>query len=468
MSKEKLVRTVRIRTKRKVGNLGVLTTALGNAGASIGEIATVKLGHNYTIRDFSLFLNDKDHLRMVLRSIDSLPDSDVIEVQDNVRRLHMAGKIKMVSRVPLTDINMLRTVYVPGAKEIVRRIQRHPEEALSYTSVGRTVGIVSNGSGLLGVGRVSPRAMLPMLEGKAALLADMVGISGLPLPLDVQNEADFVETVLRIAPSCEAILLDAMPAPRGQRVCDTLDKKLNIPIYHDDADSPAVIGLAAFINACGRASLDPMKVKVGQIGLGTAGGSIARLLMRYTENPVWGDDIHPEAMNQHVAEGGIILSLAEIMASCDVIIANTGHGRVIKPSLVREGQVIIALSEPEPEIETYDATLAGAALAADGKSVHKAVVFPGMLLGAMWVRARTINDEMRVAAALSLASQAEEGDLVPAPLTDGVHAKVAAAVTAAAISSGVAQNEVDDDEIRPEHFEQVIHGWRDSGALTIS
>ena len=94
MSKEKLVRTVRIRTKRKVGNLGVLTTALGNAGASIGEIATVKLGHNYTIRDFNLFLNDKDHLRMVLRSIDSLPDSDVIEVQDNVRRLHMAGKIK--------------------------------------------------------------------------------------------------------------------------------------------------------------------------------------------------------------------------------------------------------------------------------------------------------------------------------------------------------------------------------------
>ena len=152
----------------------------------------------------------------------------------------------------------------------------------------------------------------------------------------------------------------------------------------------------------------------------------------------------------------------------EVIIANTGHGRVIKPSMVREGQVIIALSEPEPEIETYDATLAGAALAADGKSVHKAVVFPGMLLGAMWVRARTINDEMRIAAALSLASQVEEGDLVPAPLSDGVHAKVAASVTAAAISSGVAQNDIDDDEIRHDHFEQVIQEWRETGAFQMS
>ncbi|MBL93301.1 MAG: NAD-dependent malic enzyme 1 [Myxococcales bacterium] len=467
MSKEKLVRTVRIRTKRKVGNLGVLTTALGNAGASIGEIVTFKLGHNYTIRDFSLFLNDKDHLRMVLRSVDSLPDSEVIEVQDNVRRLHQDGKVRMMSRVPLTDINLLRTVYVPGAKEIVRRIQRHPEEALTYTGVGRTVGIVSNGSGLLGVGRVNPRAMLPMLEGKAALLADMVGISGLPLPLDVTDESHFVDTVLRLAPACGALLLDAMPAPRGQRVCSTLDKELDIPIYHDDADSPAVIGLASFVNACARAGLDPLEVKVGQVGLGTAGGSIARLLMRYTENPVLGDDIHPEAINQHVAEGGIAANLDEIMKTCDVVIANTGHGRVIKPSQVQPGQVIIALSEPEPEIETYDATLAGAALAADGKSVHKAVVFPGMLLGAMWVRARTINDEMRVAASLSLASQVEEGDLVPSPLTDGVHAKVAASVTAAAISSGVAQIDVDDDEIRAEHFEKVIHGWRDSGTFAL-
>ena len=467
MSKEKLVRTVRIRTKRKVGNLGVLTTALGNAGASIGEIVTYKLGHNYTIRDFSLFLDDKDHLRMVLRSIDSLPSSEVIEVQDNVRRLHHDGKVKMTSRVPLKDINLLRTVYVPGAKEIVRRIQRHPEEALIYTGVGRTVGIVSNGSGLLGVGRVPPRAMLPMLEGKAALLADMVGISGLPLPLDVTEEAQFVETVLRLAPACGALLLDAMPAPRGQRVCASLDRALQIPVYHDDADSPAVIGLASFINACDRANLDPLKVKVGQVGLGTAGGSIARLLMRYTENPVLGDDIHPEAVNQHVAEGGIAASLEDIMKTCDVVIANTGHGRVIKPSQVQSGQVIIALSEPEPEIETYDATIAGAAFAADGKSVHKAVVFPGMLLGAMWVRARTINDEMRVAASLSLASQAEEGDLVPSPLAGGVHAKVAAAVTAAAISSGVAQVDVDDDEIRAQHFENVIDGWRGTGALSL-
>jgi malate dehydrogenase (oxaloacetate-decarboxylating) len=456
MPHEKLVRTVRVRTRRKVGNLGVLTTALGDAGASIGEIVTVKLGHNYTIRDFNLFLNDEDHLHMVLRSVDSLSDSDVIEVRDRVRAVHSDGKISTVSRVPIRDVNTMRTVYMPGVQEIVQLVDDDPSSAELYTGVGRTVAVVSNGAGLLGVGKVKPAAMLPMLEGKAAILAEFAGLSALPLALEVQEEGRFVDSIASLAPSCGAVLLDGIPTPRGTQIQKRLDEALSLPVFHDDADSPAVVGLAAVFNAVKRAEMDLDSVTIGQVGLGTAGGAIARLIMATTGRPVWGEDIHPEAVNRHVALGGRAASLDEIMKTCDVVVANTGHGDVIPPSLVREGQAIIALSEPYPEIETYEATLAGARFAADGKAVHKAVVFPGTLLGAMTVKAKTINDDMRVAAARTLADHAEEGDLVPTPLTEHVHAAVAGAVARAAVESGVAGREVDDDDVRMESFAELI------------
>lgn len=457
MPRGKLVRTVRIQTRRKVGNLGILTTALGDAGASIGEIVTVKLGHNFTIRDFNLFLDDADHLRMVLRSVDSLADSTVIEVRDKVRAIHADGKVRTVSNMPLGDINTMRTAYLPGAQEIVRRIDEDPSAAGLYTGVGRTVAIVSNGSGMLGVGRVKPQAMLPMLEGKAALLSELAGLSSLPLAIDAADEDAFVETIARLAPSMGAILIDSVPAPRGGRIAATLDDMLPIPVFHDDADSPAAVGLAAVLNACKRAGLDIDTVSIGQVGLGTAGGGIARLVMAYTGRPVKGEDIHPESVARHVAAGGIGASLEDIMATCDVVVANTGHGDVIPASLVREGQVIIALSEPYPEIETYDATMAGAVFAADGKAVHKAVVFPGTVLGALHAKATHINDAMLVAAALTLAENAEDGDLVPTPLTASIHAKVAAAVAAAAVASGVAGATFDEDDLDERGLSQLIH-----------
>ncbi len=455
-----LVRTLRIRSNRKAGVLGILTTALGDAGASIGEISTLKIGHNYTLRDFSLLLDDVEHLQSVLDAVSTLADSDIVEVVNPVTDAHFGGKIRMTSRADLEHLTGLYAAVSPGAREMVRILDDNPLLADIYTTVQRTVAIITDGAELPGVGKVHARAMLPVLEGKAALLAKLAGLSALPLVLAVETEDEFIETVARIAPSCGAILLDAMAAPRGARAVQKLSDKLQMPLLHDDADGPAIIGLAAIINACKRVGRDIRDVTVGQIGLGTAGGAIARLVMKHTGNAVLGEDVHPAAVSRHVNFGGRASSMEEIMQKADVVVANTGHAGVISPSMVREGQVIIALSEPRPEIEPYDAMLAGAAFAVDGRAINTAVVFPGVLLGALAVKAKAIDDEMRIAAAVTMAENAEEGDLVPTPMQELIHAKVAAAVARAAVAQGLAQRKIDPALLTLETMNDLVAGRR--------
>jgi malate dehydrogenase (oxaloacetate-decarboxylating) len=460
LSSPGLVRTLRIRSRRKAGGLGILTTALGDTGASIGEIQTVRIGHNYTLRDFDLLLDDAEHLGHVLSAIGELRDSEIVEVRDTVRDVHLGGKIRTRCRARITGLAALSSAYLPGVREVVHAIEDEPRLADSFTSVRRTVALVTDGSGLVGLGKVQAGAMLPVIEGKAMLLAQFAGLSSLPLCLDVDSEDQLVDTVAALAPSCGAVLLESVAAPRGPRAAQKLADRLKKPIYHDDADSPAIVGLAAIINACRRAGLDLGQVQIGQIGLGTAGGAISRLVMKHIKRPVLGDDVHPAAISRHVSAGGTASSLDEIMATCDVVVANTGHSGVISPSKVREGQVVIALSEPRPEIEPYDAQLAGAAFAADGKAISSATAAPGVLLGALAVKATAISDDMRIAAAVTMAEAAEDDDLVPTPLDAGVHAKIAAAVARAAVTTGLAQDEVREELLTASVFELVIRDER--------
>jgi len=456
-----LVRTLRIRTRRKFGNLGLLTAALGDAGASIGEILTEKIGHSFTVRDFNLVLDDEAHLEAVTLSIDALSDSEILEVINSVKEVHLGGKIRSVSSVPLFDTTSMQTAIVPGVGEIVALIDDDPALAHIYTAVGRTVAIISDGTGLSGVGRVRSLAMLPILEGKAALLSSFAGLNSLPLVLDARDEDALAEAIRAIAPSCSGILIDAVAGARAVRVHKRLSESLGLPIFHDDSDAPAIAGLAAMMNACRYADLNLHEVQIGQLGLGTAGSAIAALAMKYTGRAVLGDDVHPGSLGKHVALGGKSSNLEEIMATCDVVVANTGHAGVIPPNLVREGQAILALSEPRPEIEPYEATLAGAAFAADGQAMNKAVVLPGVFLGALAVRATEINDNMKIAAALTLARVAPPGDLLPTPLEDSVHAQVASAVATAAIESGLSRADVAEERLSPSSFEAIVRGERD-------
>ena len=455
-----LTRTFRIRSTRKPGGLGLLTTAFGDIGVSIGDVGTVRIGHNFTIRDFHLLLEDDEQVEAVVDAVALLEGSELLEIIDTAELIHRGGKIRTVSRVPLDDQHSMAAANVPGVKQVVRRIADDPALADVFSSIARTVAVVTDGSGVLGLNRVSPMAALPVVETKCAFLAKLAGLSGLPLCLDVPTEDRLIETLTALRPSYSALIIESVAAPRGQRVAQRLADKLQVPVFHDGADGPAIAGLAAILGACKKVGRDFASIQVGQIGLGTAGGAISRLVMKHQGKPVLGEDFHPGAVSKHVAHGGLHGSIDEIMARCDVVVMNTGHPGLVQPSQVREGQIIIALGEPRPEIEPFDAALAGAALAADGKSISTAAVYPGVLLGALAVKARVLDDAMRIAAALAMVDLADAADLVPVPLQPGIHAAIAVAVAKAAVAAGNAAITIDPALLTIAVFEEVIADQR--------
>ncbi len=438
----------------------MLTTALGEAGVSIGDIETVRIGHNFTLRDFHLLLDDEDHLATALAAVAGLDGSEVVEVIHTPAVVHFGGKIRTVSRVDLDTQRDISAVHVPGVKEIVQRIADTPALVDTYTSVARTVGVVTDGTGVVGLNRVPPGAALPVVETKCAFLSTLVGLTGLPLSVDAATEDRLVDTLVALRPSYSALLIESVAAPRGPRVAQRLAEKLQIPVYHDAADGPAIVGLTAILGACRKVGRDISTITIGQIGLGTAGGAISRLVMKFQGKPVYGEDFHPAAISRHIAHGGIASSISEIMSTCDLVVMNTGHPGLVPPEMVRQGQIIIALGEPRPEIEPYAAAQAGAAFVADGKSISTAAAYPGLLLGALAVKARGITDAMRIAAAKAMVDLADEADIVPVPLQPNIHAAVAVAVALAAVADGQAGVDVDVDLLTEETFNDVIADLR--------
>jgi malate dehydrogenase (oxaloacetate-decarboxylating) len=210
---------------------------------------------------------------------------------------------------------------------------------------------------------------------------------------------------------------------------------------HDDQHGTAVVCLAALTNACRQTNTDIKKAVIGQIGLGAAGNAIARMMMKLTGNPVLGADLSMDAVKRLEAAGGKGSSLNEIMSKCDIVIATTGASGLIKPDMVRAGQIILALSNPNPEIDPEIAMQRGAAFAADGKMVNNVLGFPGIFRGIVDANAPRITHEMLIAAAQTIADMTPPGELVPSPLDKAVHRAVARAVAMTAIEQGLARAE---------------------------
>jgi malate dehydrogenase (oxaloacetate-decarboxylating) len=271
------------------------------------------------------------------------------------------------------------------------------------------------------------------MEGKAALFADLVGLSGVPILLSETHPDRVVETVAAMELSFGAIQLEDIAAPECFEIERKLRERVAKPVLHDDQHGTAVVALAALINAAKQAGRSLRDSVIGQIGLGAAGTGIVRLLRAYGVERVLGADRSPDAIARVVALGGEGASLQEIMARADIVIATTGVKGLIKPEWVRPGQVILALSNPDPEIEPLVARQRGAAFAADGKGINNVLAFPGLFKGALSARVSHFSDAMLMAAANAIANLAGADELVPDPLDKTVHERVTEAVHAAAI-----------------------------------
>lgn len=435
----RIMRTVRVRNEQRHGILASLLTALSNMGAGVGSIQLVNETTSSVVRDITVYAENVEHMDKVIEAMHANEGTRVIEVRDEVLALHTKGKIAIRSRFPVDSIATLRRVYTPGVAEVCLKIADDPALARLYTSVSHFVAIITDGSAVLGLGDIGPLASMPVMEGKAMLMETLVGLSGLPILLNTKDPDEMIHAIATIAPTFAAIQLEDISAPRCFEVEQRLQAMLDIPVLHDDQHGTAVVSTAALRVAANRTRVDINKAVIGQIGLGAAGNAIGKMLMRLTGNPVLGADLNESAVARFVKDGGKKSSLGEIMSECDIVIATTGAPNLIKPEMVRKGQIILALSNPNPEIDPDVAIANGAVFAADGKSVNNVLGFPGIFRGAVDANAPRITHEMLIAAVDVLVEMTPIGELMPNPLDKKVHLEVARAVAQTAMKQGIAR-----------------------------
>ncbi|HXQ31931.1 MAG TPA: malic enzyme-like NAD(P)-binding protein [Steroidobacteraceae bacterium] len=428
----KIPEILMIETIHQPGSLAAVLQVIAEAGLTIDHLQELKRDQGRTLWEITLEMDEAADPGLYQR-LAKLPAARFIGKSDRVFNSHRGGKIRMSASLPINTNQVLRDVYTPGVARVCLAIRTDPACAYDYTSLGRTVAVVTNGTAVLGLGDVGPLAGLPVMEGKAALFASLVGINGIPILVDEKDPARVVAAVTSIEKSFGAIQLEDFAAPACFEIESQLRQRLRKPVLHDDQHGTAVVVLAALHNALRRLERRLEDSVIGQIGLGAAGCGIVRLLRAHGAERIFGADRNPLALDRLETLGGRRATLEAIMASCDIVIATTGVKGLIRPEMVRPGQVIFALSNPDPEIEPVLALAHGAVFAADGKGINNVLGFPGLFKGALEARASQFTDRMLMAAARAIADLAPGADLVPGALDPAVHAAVAESVRQAAI-----------------------------------
>ena len=422
---------LRIKSPHRPGKLGLLLTVLGEEGALVGDIETLFIGKDHSFRNITISIFDEVHLDAIKTAINNRTEVEILEIEDIVFKRHEGGKIHSKRKQELRRLEDLRYIYTPGVARVCRRIMNHPESYRKYTNIGNSVGIFTNGTRVLGLGEIGVLPSMPVMEGKAVIYDQFVGISATPILVDTKDPDEFIETVERIAPTFGGIHLEDIRIPDCFYIETELIKRLNKPVMHDDQHGTATVLLAAVLSALRQIGrTDDDSLVFAQLGLGAAGFGIAKLMIDYGFNVI-GVDPMPESQKRLTNYGGKIASLEEAMDVADIVIATTGVVGLIGPDIVRKGQVILSLSNPQPEIFPEEALAAGASFASDGKSVNNALAYPGLFKAALEVNAKEINAKMKIAAAKAISEMAETGELVPSIFHEKVHQHVVKAVVAA-------------------------------------
>ena len=434
--------TYRVEIPHKQGQLARVMGAIAEGQGLIGDVVTISLGHDSSIREITVEVRDPDQAERIAGLIEALPEVQVLWHQDRALIRHEGGKLRIDPVHPVRSLQQMRDVYTPGVARVCRALAEHPELAGRYTMISRSVAVCTNGTRVLGLGDIGPVASMPVMEGKAVFYRQFAGISAMPILIDTGEVELFVETVIRIAPTFGGIHLEDISAPACFEIERRLIEALDKPVMHDDVHGTAVVSVAATIVACRYAGIELRTATVGQLGLGAAGYGIAALMVDGGVRRVIAYD-PVEGTHARAREKGIeVVSMETVMREADVVVATTGRAGLIEPGMVREGQVILALTNPDPEIDPEQAERAGAAFAADGRSVNNVLGYPGIFLGALRAGAKEINVAMKLAAAEAIAGLAGERQLVPDALDQRVHEGVAEAVQRAAERTGAARPEL--------------------------
>jgi malate dehydrogenase (oxaloacetate-decarboxylating) len=437
MRKNTIDTVLRVRLKHRPGQLAKLATALADQGALLGDIRTLRVGEEDTLREITIEAASEEATELAVAAVHRVEGVELLAVTDRVFERHRGGKLHSSSRVALEQISDLRYIYTPGVARVAKAIEQDAALAWELTTIGNSVGIFTNGTRVLGLGPIGALASMPVMEGKAVLYDALAKISATPILVDTTDVNEFIETVERVSTTFGGIHLEDIRIPDCYRIEEELIRRLDKPVMHDDQHGTATVALAAIINACAMTGVELSRARVGQIGLGAAGSAIARLALAYGVGEVIVTDRSAEAMEWLRSFGARSTDLATLMREADIVVATTGKPGLIEASSVRKGQVIFALSNPEPEIDPNLAIAAGASFASDGRSINNALAFPGLFRGALETRSRAITPEMRIAAARAIASKADADEVVPSPLDPRVHGAVRIAVADEARRLGI-------------------------------
>lgn len=374
------------------------------------------------------------------------------------------GKVGIRSKVELKDKDDLGLAYTPGVAEPCKEIHQDKDLVWEYTFRGNVIAVVSDGSAVLGLGNIGPEAALPVMEGKCVLFKSFAGVDAFPLCLATQDVDEIVETVKRVSPTIGGVNLEDIAAPRCFEVEERLKKETDIPIFHDDQHGTAIVVAAAMINALKVVDKKWSDIRVVVNGAGAAGMAITNLLLSMGAGDVILCDSRgaiyedrTEGMNPYKEEiskrsnRDRAKTLAEAVKGADAFLG-VSVGGALTQDMVRtmaDDAIVLAMANPVPEIYPDEAKAAGAKVVGTGRSdfpnqINNVLAFPGVFRGALDVRARDINEEMKIAAARALADLVDDSQLSPDFIITDVFDErvapaVAAAVAQAAKETGVAR-----------------------------
>ncbi len=393
-----------------------------------------------------------------------------MDLKEEALALHKekGGKLEMRSKVRIENQHDLALAYTPGVAYACKEIEKDPSLSYVYTAKQNMVAVITDGSAVLGLGNIGPDAAIPVMEGKSILLKELAGVDSFPLCLKTQDVEEIIKTCKYLEPTLGAINLEDISAPRCVTIERRLNEEMNIPVFHDDQHGTSIIVAAAFLNIARLTKRNLKDMRVVLSGTGAAGSMVARMLKKIGVGTINAYNIQGvvdkekyvtyDFLIQELLDDGVFDSpknhdntLASLLKGADAFIGVSAPNLVSKEMVasMNKDAIVFAMANPVPEISYPDAKEAGAYIVGSGRSdfpnqINNVLAFPGIFKGALSVRSKKINEEMKLAAAHAIANVIADDELtpdyiVPSPFDKRVVEAVSKAVAEAAIKTGVAQ-----------------------------